>query len=98
MTSQVQTISEPKINVGVIGTGFVARHFTYELERRPGYRLAKVLTRRPLDRCPDFPREDALTDSLDALIEASDMVFECTGDAFYAAGTSAACSMPAARS
>ncbi len=79
--------SEPKINVGVIGTGFVARHFTYELERRPGYRLAKVLTRRPLDRCPDFPCEDALTDSLDALIEASDVVFECTGDAFYAART-----------
>ena len=79
--------SKPRINVGVIGTGFVARHFTYELERRPGYRLAKVLTRRPLDRCPDFPREDALTNSLDALIAASDVVFECTGDAFYAART-----------
>jgi predicted homoserine dehydrogenase-like protein len=78
---------EDKIDVGVIGTGFVARHFTYELERRPGYRLAKVLTRRPLDRCPDFPRADALTDSLDALIAASDVVFECTGDAFYAART-----------
>ncbi len=76
-----------KINVGVIGTGFVARHFTWELERRPAYHLAKVLTRRPLDRCPDFPRPDALTHSLDALIEASDVVFECTGDAFHAART-----------
>jgi predicted homoserine dehydrogenase-like protein len=73
--------------VGVIGTGFVARHFGYELERRPGYRLGKVLTRRPLDRCPDFPYQAALTDSLDALIEASDVVFECTGDAVYAART-----------
>ena len=78
---------QAKIDVGVIGTGFVARHFTYELERRPGYRLAKVLTRRPLDRCPDFPHADALTDSLEALIAASDVVFECTGDAFYAART-----------
>jgi predicted homoserine dehydrogenase-like protein len=78
---------EAKIDVGVIGTGFVARHFTYELERRRGYRLAKVLTRRPLDRCPDFPRPDALTDSLDAVIAASDVIFECTGDAFYAART-----------
>lgn len=76
-----------EINVGIIGTGFVARHFTYELERRPGWRLGKVLTRRPLDRCPDFPHQAALTDSLDALIEASDVVFECTGDAFYAART-----------
>ncbi len=45
---------QAKINVGVIGSGFVARHFTFELERRAGYRLAKVLTRRPLDRCPEF--------------------------------------------
>ena len=33
---------QAKIDVGVIGTGFVARHFTYELERRPGYRLVAV--------------------------------------------------------
>ncbi|HSA79481.1 MAG TPA: hypothetical protein VLE23_01580 [Geminicoccaceae bacterium] len=79
--------SLPKTSVGIIGTGFVARHFAFELERRPGYRLARVLTRRSLDRCPDFPRRDALTDSLDELITASDVVFECTGDAFYAART-----------
>jgi predicted homoserine dehydrogenase-like protein len=79
--------SSAEIGVGIIGTGFVARHFTYELERRPAYRLASVLTRRPLDRCQAFPRQDALTDSLDALIAASDVVFECTGDAFYAATT-----------
>ena len=79
--------SSGQIGVGVIGTGFVARHFAYELERRPAYRLTKVLTRRPLDRCPDFPRQDALTDSLDEVIAASDLVFECTGDVLYAATT-----------
>jgi predicted homoserine dehydrogenase-like protein len=78
---------QARVRVGVIGTGFVARHFTYELERRPSYRLGKVLTRRPLDRCPDFPHQAALTHSLDAVIEASDVVFECTGDALYAART-----------
>jgi predicted homoserine dehydrogenase-like protein len=76
-----------ELRVGIIGTGFVARHFIFELERRPGYRLAKVLTRRPLDRCPEFPRQEALTASLDDLIEASDLVFECTGDTLYAATT-----------
>jgi predicted homoserine dehydrogenase-like protein len=78
---------QARVRVGVIGTGFVARHFTYELERRPSYRLGKVLTRRPLDRCPDFPHQAALTHSLDAVIETSDVVFECTGDALYAART-----------
>ncbi len=76
-----------ELSIGIIGTGFVARHFVYELERRKGYRLAKVLTRRPLDRCPEFPRQDALTGALDDLIEASDLVFECTGDTIYAATT-----------
>jgi predicted homoserine dehydrogenase-like protein len=77
----------PRLNIGIIGTGFVSRHFIWELERRPAYRLAKVLTRRALDDCAEFPRPDALTDSLDALIEASDVVFECSGDAFHAATT-----------
>jgi predicted homoserine dehydrogenase-like protein len=76
-----------QIRVGVIGTGFVARHFTFELARRPRYRLGRVLTRRPVDHCPEFPRPDALTNSIDALIEASDVVFECSGDALYAART-----------
>jgi predicted homoserine dehydrogenase-like protein len=76
-----------QIRVGVIGTGFVARHFTFELARRPRYRLGRVLTRRPVDRCPEFPRPDALTSSIDALIEASDVVLECSGDALYAAET-----------
>jgi predicted homoserine dehydrogenase-like protein len=78
---------QAQFHVGVIGTGFVARHFTHEVERRPNYCLARVLTRRPLDRLAEFPRPEALTGSLDALIEASDVVFECTGDVLYAART-----------
>jgi predicted homoserine dehydrogenase-like protein len=71
--------------IGVIGTGFVSRHFVHELARRPHYELGKVLTRRPLGSCGEYPREDALTASIDELIEASDLVFECTGDVPYAA-------------
>ena len=78
---------EPRLRVGVIGTGFVSRHFVHELARRPDYELGKVLTRRPLESCGDYPRQDALTASLDELIEASDVVFECTGDVPYAAST-----------
>ncbi|HET6521224.1 MAG TPA: hypothetical protein VFG47_15590, partial [Geminicoccaceae bacterium] len=76
-----------RIKVGVIGTGFVSRHFANELDRRPGYALGRVLTRRPIDGCTEFPRRDALTRNVDALIESSDVVFECSGDAVYAAET-----------
>ena len=75
------------IRVGVIGTGFVSRYFVRELQRRDGYKLSKVLTRRPTDGCNAYPRQDALTQSLDQLIDRSDVVFECTGDASYAAST-----------
>ena len=79
-------MSEPvEIRVGVIGTGHVSQEFVRELLRRSTYRLGKVLTRRPLDSVRDFPRPDALTNATDELIESSDVVFECSGDAVHAA-------------
>src|SRR5262245_1323848 len=73
------------IKVGVIGTGFVSKHFVMALAHRSRYVLSRVLTRRPIDSCAEFPRQDALTDSLDAVIESSDIVLECTGDVAFAA-------------
>ncbi len=75
------------VRVGVVGTGFVARHFCLELAHRREYRLAKVLTRRPLDACAEWPFKDHLTDSLNALIDHSDVIFECTGDVRHATET-----------
>jgi predicted homoserine dehydrogenase-like protein len=75
---------QPAIRVGVVGTGFIARHFTLELERRPAFALGRVLTRRALDRCDEFPATDALTDSVDALLESADVVLECSGDIRHA--------------
>lgn len=75
------------IRIGIVGTGFVSRHFVYELQRRSEYVLGKVLTRRPIDSCGEYPRPDALTSSIDQLIDESDVVFECTGDVPYAAST-----------
>ncbi len=65
--------------IGVVGTGFVARHFVMELLRRDGWSLGPVLTGRPLDSVDGMP-ETALTDSVDRLIAESDLVLECTGD------------------
>ncbi len=75
------------LRIGVIGTGFIARHFVHELLHRSGYRLGKVLTRRPLDSCSEFPVREALTDSVDALVESADVIFECTGDVLWATET-----------
>jgi len=77
--------NNPPIRVGVVGTGFIARHFTLEMERRDNFTLARVLTRRPLDRCTEFPFTDALTDSVTALVESCDVVLECSGDIVHAA-------------
>ncbi len=83
--SILDKISErPPVRVGVVGTGFMARHATLELQRRTAFRLGRVLTRRPLDRCEEFPCREALTDSVAALIESSDVVFECSGDIQHA--------------
>lgn len=77
----------PAPRIGVIGTGFIARHFLHELLRRSSYSASKVLTRRDVNHCSDFPCAELLVNDLDALIESSDLVLECTGDAHYAAET-----------
>lgn len=74
--------------IGVVGTGFVARHFVIELLRRPDWSLGRVLTRRPPASVQGIP-ESALTDSIDALLESADIVFECTGDIDHATAVAA---------
>jgi predicted homoserine dehydrogenase-like protein len=74
---------EPGRRIGVVGTGFVARHFVTELLRRPDWSLGRVLTRRPHDTVEGIP-DTALTDSVDALIESADIILECTGDIGHA--------------
>ena len=59
--------------IGVIGTGFVARHFVRELQRRADWTIAGVLTRRTLDRVEGFPY-GCLTQHLDDLLEAAELV------------------------
>lgn len=48
--------------------------------------ISRVLTRRPLSSLTDFPLPEALTNSLDELIDHSDLIVECSGDVFH--GTS----------
>ncbi len=71
--------------VGVVGTGFVSRHFCLSIKKHAGYVVSRVLTRRAVDSCTDFSARDALTNSADELADNCDVVLECTGDPVHAA-------------
>ncbi len=73
------------VRIGVIGTGFVARHFVLALDKRDGFEVSKVLTRRRPSDCRGFPLSDELTQDVHAVVEKSDVVLECSGDPVYAA-------------
>ncbi|MFC3607405.1 NAD(P)-dependent oxidoreductase [Stutzerimonas tarimensis] len=45
--------------------------------------ISRVLTRRPPGSIPDFPLDKVLTNSLDELIDNSDILIECSGDVFH---------------
>ena len=70
--------------VGVSGTGMISRCFVrLIMQHYPELRISRVLTRRKVDALSDFPLSDALTNSMDDLVEHSDLVVECSGDVFF---------------
>jgi predicted homoserine dehydrogenase-like protein len=71
-----------EIRIGLVGTGFIARHLALEVGRRDGYRIERVLTRRP-SPVEGFD-SDIVTGSVEDLVAHSDLVVECTGDAIWA--------------
>jgi predicted homoserine dehydrogenase-like protein len=75
----------PPTRVGISGTGFVARGVFAALARQPDFAVTGVLTRRPVGLVAAAFPEALLTNSIDALVEAADVVFECSGDTLHAA-------------
>jgi len=71
--------------ISVIGSGFIAKGVVQLLESSENYSLEKILTRSNIGSRNDFPCHGKLTNNLDDLIENSDLIVECTGDAIYAA-------------
>ncbi|MEE4382483.1 MAG: NAD(P)-dependent oxidoreductase [Pseudomonadales bacterium] len=77
---------QQRARIGVAGTGFIATDFTgLALRHHPELEISSVLTRRPLAALRDFPAAERLTQSVDAFLEACDLVFECSGDPIHAA-------------
>lgn len=71
-------------NIGVVGTGFIARGFVMALEAQGDLAVSRVLTRRDIQSCRDFPRQDLLTNSAYEMIEHADLIVECSGDVIHA--------------
>jgi predicted homoserine dehydrogenase-like protein len=70
--------------IGVVGTGFIARGFVLVAETHPGLTISKVLTRREIGSCAEFPRKDLLTNSVAEVIDHSDVILEASGDTIHA--------------
>jgi len=73
-----------RFKIGIIGSGFIGGGLAKLLLQHPEYELSYVLTRTTVSKRDDFISPDKLTNSLDALIESSDLIVECSGDAIYA--------------
>ncbi|TWT77495.1 homoserine dehydrogenase [Posidoniimonas polymericola] len=80
--------------IGIVGTGFIVKQALQVIDDLRGSKptgcavanpleVTRVLTRRPLDSVEGI-RSELLTQSVDALIESSDIVFESTGDPLHA--------------
>jgi predicted homoserine dehydrogenase-like protein len=69
--------------VGVVGTGFIARHLSLEIGRRPGFGVSAILTRRNPAEVEGFQRR-RLTRSIEDCLSRSDVLVECSGDPVWA--------------
>ena len=70
--------------ISVIGSGFIATGLAQLLKDNPNHTLEKVLTRTDIKNRNDFLLSEYLTNDLNDLIENSDLIVECSGDAIYA--------------
>ncbi len=72
-----------KTRIGIVGTGFIASGLRHLTQASPDFVTSKILTRRPLNSLNDHPH-GVLTNSINELVDHSDIVFECSGDVVHA--------------
>ena len=72
-----------KARIGIVGTGFIATGLSQLLLRQTDLEIGYVLTRRPPGQCGDFPAGHLAGNDIQALIDRSDLVVECSGDVLH---------------
>lgn len=70
--------------IGIIGSGFVSRGLALSFANCDDLEVTAVLTRTASPHRTDYPDPDLLTDSVDYLVEHSDLVVLASGDPVYA--------------
>lgn len=73
------------MRIGLSGTGFIARGMAKCIDALPGVELTAVLTRRPASASSAHFPDAVLTSSIPCLVDAADVVIECSGDTVHAA-------------
>ena len=68
--------------IGWVGTGFIIREAMSVASKTLPAKVGRILTRRPIETVSGFD-PDALTHSIDELLEHSDVIFEATGDPIH---------------
>jgi len=70
--------------VGISGTGMISHCLIRLIQRHyPQLNITRVLTRRNIASFTDFPVADALTHSIDDLVDHADIIVECSGDVHF---------------
>lgn len=77
-------LSHQKTSVGIVGTGFIATGLVHLLLNSVDFTVSKILTRRPVASVNSLPQA-IITNSIQDLIDHSDIIVECCGDAINAA-------------
>ena len=70
--------------VSLVGSGFLARGMVYALKNQSDLEVGRVLTRRDIESCNDFPDRDLLTNSVEQAINSAEILLECSGDPVHA--------------
>jgi len=74
---------EQKTAIGIVGTGFIATGLAHLLLNSPDLTVSKMLTRRDPESIEGLPKS-LLTNSVNELIDCSDLIVECCGDPIHA--------------
>lgn len=69
--------------IGIVGTGFIAQGLTRAIRRSNDFKVGAVLTRRKKVNISDFD-DSEIVSSIDALIDKSEIIVECSGDPLHA--------------
>lgn len=74
---------DKRTKIGIIGTGFIGTGLAIEIDKQQDLELAAVLTRRKKWTMRDYPFPEMLTNAVDQILAACDIIVECSGDVIY---------------